>query len=158
MMPGVHLLTLVSVLDDALEEHIVTQEILWPPKTKRDLFNRIKVVGSCRPGLNQTSLNEIREARNAVAHGVEIDGPKSITWKSLDIAIDVAMDTFSVLSLHDRAPKIEAYFQRHPTLYPDELGPSGERMRQSHRVGARIDDEILLEYGIEVSYLPPTDA
>lgn len=155
MIPGVHLLGLVSVLDDALAEYIDLNNIPWPSKTKRDLFNRIELVSTVVSGVSRTDLQRVRGMRNAVAHPSDASNIL-VTWDALTEAIDIVLETFLALGLIGSVPSIVAFYERNPTLFLSNLGPNGERMRHSHRVGAKLDDENFLEYTYEVSYFPPT--
>ena len=158
MMPGVHLLTLVSVLDQALEDYVGEKRIAWPPKTKRDLFNRINVLADHVPALDTTRLHWLRELRNRIAHPTGISAHQSVTWSDIDVAIELATETMLALGLDECTRKVEAFFERTPTVYPDALGPNGERIRYSHRIGAMIDGKLFLEYGIEMLHFPPRAA
>lgn len=97
MLPGIHLLTLVSVLDDALAEYIDLKNIPWPSKTKRDLFNRIEVVSAVVVGIGSTDLQRVREMRNAVAHPSDASTLQSVTWAALTEAIDIVLKAFLAL-------------------------------------------------------------
>jgi hypothetical protein len=154
MMPGVHLLTLVSVLDQALEEYANENDVAWPPKTKRDLFNRINVLSGHIPALDKEGLHRVRELRNRIAHPTGISAHASVKWSDIDVVVDVATRTVLTLGFDQCTRKIEAFFERTPTLYLDELGPNGERVKHSHRIGATIDNEVFLEYEVEVSHFP----
>ena len=59
------------------------------------------------------------------------------------------------MGLIESSPKIVAFYERNPALFLDELGPSGERIRHTHRVGAKVNDEVFLEYSSEIAYFPP---
>jgi hypothetical protein len=155
MLPGIHLLTLVSVLDDALADYIDFNDIPWPSNTKRDLFNRIEVVSAVVAGVDKADLHRLREMRNAVAHPGDANTLQSVTWAALTEAIDVLLKAFLALEQISEVPSIVAFYEREPTLYPEKLGPNGERMRHKHRVGAILNDEIFLEYMHEVAYFPP---
>lgn len=155
MLPSIHILNVVSVLDDALSEYIDLKNISWPSMTKRDLCNRIDVVSSVVPGINITGLHRVRKLRNAVAHpdGAAIN--QSVTWTALNEAFDIVLQTFLALGQIEATPNIVAFYEREPTLYLDALGPDGERMRQKHRIGAKLNDIVFLEYIHEINYFPP---
>src|SRR5687768_5121667 len=61
MLPSLHYLAIVATLDEALVEYIEVNNIPWPNKTKRDLFNRIKVVSGVISRINAVVLQAIRE-------------------------------------------------------------------------------------------------
>jgi hypothetical protein len=155
MLPGLHLLSAVAVLDEALSDYVEVKNIPWPPKTKRDLFNRIDVVAKALAGLDAQRLHQVRELRNSIAHarGSQLYG--TLTWTALDDALVDVARAFVALGLIERIPKIVAFYERHPTLFLDDLGPSGERVRHQHRIGANIDDELLIEFSHEIAYFPP---
>ena len=155
MLPGIHLLTLVSVLDDALAEYIDINEIPWPPRTKHDLFHRIDVVSNIVVEIDRDDLQRIRRMRNEVAHPCNPNVDNHVSWMVLEEAIEIVLRAFLCLGQIEAIPSIVAFFEREPTLYLDNLGPNGERLHHKHRVGAKVNGEVLLEYTHEVSYFPP---
>ena len=52
-------------------------------------------------------------------------------------------------------PNIEAFFERTPELFPDELGPNGERVRHNFTVGAKLNDNVFISFSHDVAYYPP---
>jgi hypothetical protein len=155
MLPALHLLNAVAVLDEALSDYVEVRNIPWPPKTRRDLFNRKDVVAKALPGLDAQRLHRVRELRNSVAHASDSQICRALTWTALDDALVDVAGAFVALGLIERIPDIVAFYERHPTLFLDDLGPGGERMRHRHRVGAKIDDDLLMEFSYEIAYLPP---
>lgn len=155
MLPSLHLLTLVSVLDDALCEYIEIKNIPWPSEKRRDLCNRLDVVANFLPGLNVDRLHQIRKMRNSIAHSGHTSRDQAITWTMLDDAIVEIAQSFIVMGYMESSPKIVAFYERNPTLFLDELGASGERMRHAHRIGAKVNDAVFLEYSSEIAYFPP---
>jgi hypothetical protein len=155
MLPSLHLLTVVSVLDDGLSAYIEDKSVPWPPKTRRDLCNRIDVVARVVPTIPKARLHQIRELRNSIAHSLGPPQDRTVTWAALDGAIaDIAV-AFVAMGVIDAVPGIVAYYERKPTLFLDDLGPSGERMRHAHHIEARLNETVILEYSTEVSYYPP---
>ena len=140
MLPGLHLLNVVSVLDDALSDYVEVNNIPWPANTNRNLFHRIDVVARTVPGIRSEHLHQIRELRNSVAHASETSPGQALTWAALDEALVEVAGAFIAMKLIDRVPQIVGFYERHPTLFVDDLGPEGERMRHRHRVGAKVDD------------------
>jgi hypothetical protein len=155
MLPGLHLLNVVAVLDEALSDYVEAKNIPWPPKTRRDLFNRIDVVAKVVPGLNAECLHRIGEIRNSIAHASDSRLYRALPWADLDDTLVDIAGAFVALGLIERTLNIVAFYERHPTLFLDDLGPNGERMRHRHRVGANIDDDLLIEFSHEIAYFPP---
>ena len=60
MLPGLHLLNAVALLDEALSDYIEVRDIPWPPKTRSDLFSRITVVANALPDLDAQRLHRVR--------------------------------------------------------------------------------------------------
>jgi len=159
MLPGLHLLNAVAVLDEALADYVEVKSIPWPPKTKRDLFNRIDIVAKAVPDLDAQRLHQVRDLRNSIAHASDSQPSRpgrTLTWTALDDALVDIARVFVALGLIERIPSIVAFYERHPALFLDDLGPSGERMRHRHRVGAKIDDDVHIEFSHEIAYLPPS--
>ena len=52
-------------------------------------------------------------------------------------------------------PQMTAFWERMPELFPDELGPNGERLRHKYTVGAKINDDVIMEFTHVISYFPP---
>lgn len=156
MLPGLHLLNAVAVLDEALSDYVEVKNLPWPPKTRRDLFNRIEVVAKALPELDAQRLHRVRELRNSIAHRKDARLAQTLSWTALDDALMDIARAFVALRLIERIPNIVAFYERHPTLFLDDLGPNGERMRHRHRVGAKIDDDLLMELVHEIAYFPPS--
>ena len=154
-LPSVHLLAVVAVLDDALSDFIEAAGLPWPPKTKRDLHNRICLAATAVPGINEDRLQEIRELRNSVAHPKPGEGLPVVDWSSLDSAIAAIGDALVAMKRMDKVPDVRAGYEHTPTLFLNELGPNGELMRHKHRVFATRDGREFLEYISEIAYSPP---
>jgi hypothetical protein len=154
-LPSVHLLAVVSVLDEALSEYIESAGLAWPPKMKRDLYNRINLAATAVPGINVDQLQEIRELRNSVAHPKPGESSPIVDWSRLDSAIDAIGGALVAMKHMGRIPDVRAGYQRTPTLYPKELGPNGERVRHRHRVFATRNGQEFLEFVSEIAYSPP---
>jgi hypothetical protein len=58
------------------------------------------------------------------------------------------------LGLIGDTPQIVAFYERTPELFLSELGPSGERMRHKYIIGAKLNDEVFMEFSHEISYFP----
>lgn len=155
-LPSLHYLTIVSILDEGLSEHIDSKKLPWPPKTKHDLFNRINVVAAAVPTINPDLLHEIRERRNKIAHEPDSVLSRPLTWEQLDQAITGVCQTIKELGLIGTVPRIDAFFERTPQLFPNELGPNGERIRHSFLIGAKLNDEVFISFTHDISYFPPT--
>jgi hypothetical protein len=154
-LPSVHLLAVVAILDDALSDYIESAELPWPPKTRRDLCNRIKVVAAALPGIDAVRLQEVRHIRNSVAHPRTGESAETVDWACLDSVIETVGTALVAMKCMNSVPDVRAGYERTPTLYPKELGPNGERVRHKHRVVATRDGREFLEYVTEVSYGPP---
>jgi hypothetical protein len=123
MLPGLHLLTLVSVMDEALSDYIEDKGIPWPGKTKRDLFNRINVVSKFVPTLPTVRLHRIREMRNCIAHSLGAAQDQTVTWAWLDDAMTGIAEAFAAMELIESTPEIVAFYERKPTLFaPNPTG------------------------------------
>ena len=155
LLPSLHYLWMAAILDDALADYIESCRIPWPAKTRHDFFNRIEFVASIVDAIDATALHKIRDRRNSIAHepGLIFDDP--IDWDELEIAIDQVSTSMKDLALIYTIPQISPFYERAPTLFPDVLGPSGERLRHKHTIGAKIENDVFIEYSTEISYLPP---
>jgi hypothetical protein len=158
LLPSLHLLAVVGVLDEALTDYIEVKGIAWPKKRKPDLFNRITAVAAAVTSLDAPPLQSIREARNRVAHAVDPVPQQPLTWLELEVAMKVVSEAFVTLGYLTTSPVIAGFLERDPTLFLDELGPSGERVRHKFRVGARVNGEDFLEFSTEILYFPPTSS
>jgi len=154
MLPSLHYLVIIATLDEALIEYIEANNIPWPKKTKRDLFNRIKVLSNVVPTINADVLQEIRERRNSIAHEPDSILSRPVTWEELDKTINGVCCSMKELGLIRNIPQIVAFYERTPELFPKELGPDGERIRHKHTIGAKLDDEVFIEFTHEISCLP----
>lgn len=154
MLPSLHYLAIVATLDEALEEYIDVSNIPWPNKTKRDLFNRIKVISGIVCRIDAVALQAIRERRNLIAHEPDSILSRPVIWDELDNAIGCVCRSMQELGLIGDTPQIVAFYERTPELFLNELGPSGERMRHKHIVGAKLNNEVFMEFSNEISYFP----
>lgn len=154
-LPALHLIAVVSAFDLGLEEFIDSKNVEWPGNKKRDLYNRIKILGECFPGLNTERLHRIRELRNKVAHIDQGLEQGFVTWSTLDEAIDHVFDAFLELGYICTKPVFEEKYERDHELFPDELGPSGERISHVHRFRVLLNGEPVLKTEIKCSYFPP---
>jgi len=154
ILPGVHLIGIVSALDEALAEYIDANGVAWPKNKKPNLSNRIELVANVVPRIKAKELHLIRELRNSVAHDTSSAVATPLTWKTLNEAIGTVASAFIELGFLSAMPNIEAYFFREPTLYLEALGPNGEIVRHHFRVGAKMDGVPFLEYSTDVSYGP----
>lgn len=155
MLPSFHYIALVATLDKALTEYIQVHGIPWPNRTKRNLFNRIKVVSGVAPNINAPKLQKIRNRRNSIAHEPALIFSNPITWDELDDTIQNVCIAMKEMGLIEDIPQVTAFFERMPELFPEELGANGERLRQKYIVGAKVNDEVIMEIEKVISYFPP---
>ena len=154
-LPAVHLLAVVALLDDALSDYIDANGIVWPPKTRRDLCNRINVVAAVVPNIIADRLHAARELRNSVAHPPSGEASTVVDWVCLDSVMETVGQALVAMGTMDSVPDVRAGYERTPTLFLKELGPNGELMRHKHRVFAARDGREFLEYVTEIAYSPP---
>jgi hypothetical protein len=156
LLPSLHYLAIVVTLDDALAEYVDVNNLPWPNKTKQDLFNRIKVVSDVVSRIDAAALQKIRERRNLIAHEPDSILSRPVTWDELDNAIGDVCCSMRELGLIGNTPQIVAFYERIPTLFLNDLGPSGERMRHKYIIGAKLNGEVFMEFSHEISYFPPS--
>ena len=84
LLPSILHLRVVSILDEALELYIDDNEIRWPPEKKRDLFNRITMLGEQGVLRDIAECNRIRDKRNKLAH----EAGEFATWDDLHKCVD----------------------------------------------------------------------
>jgi hypothetical protein len=154
-LPAVYLLAIVAVLDDALSDYIYANGIVWPPRKRRDLCNRIDVVAGAVPAIDAARLHEVRQLRNSVAHPAPGESAAAANWDRLDSVIEIVGKALVAMGFLGRVPHVRAGYERTPTLFPKELGPEGERVRHRHRIFATVDGQEFLEYLTEITYRPP---
>jgi hypothetical protein len=156
MLPSLHYLAIVATLDEALTEYIEVNNVPWPNNTKRDLFNRINVVSRVVPTIDDIALQAIRKRRNRIAHEPDLILSDPVSWNELEEAIDHIYSSMRDLGLISEIPQIVAFYQRVPELFSNELGPQGERIRHQFTVGAKLNDDVFLEFSHDVLYFPPS--
>jgi len=155
LLPDLHLLTLVGMLDEVLIDYIDTQQISWPAKTRHDLFNRIRVVSDHTGTLDADELQKIRVIRNSIAHSADSAFSGKLDWDGLEKCVEVLAATFVALGIFPVFPSIAARFDRIPEFFDDDVGPSGETFVHHHSIAATVDGVLLLRFGYDVSYFPP---
>lgn len=153
VLPSIYILALISVLDEALDDYIEDNALNWPPKTKRDLHNRIELVSRHLPTIDGSALHKARRVRNEVAH--EVDGlvGGKFSWDEVEECIDAISGAFTAMKVHSEMPEVSSFYERTPTLFLDEPGPNNERMIHRFVVGAKLNAENFLEYENQVSYM-----
>lgn len=155
MLPSLHYLAVVATLDEALADYVEVKNVPWPKKTKRDLFNLIRVVSAAVMGIDAVLLQEIRVRRNLIAHEPDSILSHPVTWEELDGAIGCVCRSMKELGIIGEIPQIEAFYERVPELFPDEPGPNGERIRHKFTVGATLNHEVYMRFTHEIAYFPP---
>jgi hypothetical protein len=145
LLPSLHFLAIVSSLDNALTEYVQLKCIPWPSKTKQDLSNRIDVVSASLP-IDAVSLHRIRRRRNEIAHEPESVITASITWTELDSASNQILKATKAMGFINELPTVTVSYERIPTIFPDELGPNGARIKHRHVIGAKCDDTTVLNF------------
>ena len=152
-LPSTLILSLVAVLDDGLAAYIEDSNLPWPSEKRPSLSSRINVVSEHLTEMNSARLHEIRKLRNSVAHLGE-PGKVQVTWDELEEIAEEIVESFVAMEFLENSPRLDVFYERHPTLYPDELGPEGEIIRHRHLIGVKIDEVIFMEYQHEVGYMP----
>jgi hypothetical protein len=154
ILPSQHFLAIVGLLDETLKEYIINKNVSWPKDKKQNLKNRIDVVSSIIPTLNLTQLQCIRLRRNEIAHEPNITLTNPITWDEYDQAVDNICSAVRDMGFISEIPNISSSWERTPTLYLDELGPEGERIRFNYLFRAKLDEEVFMEYRQTVLNFP----
>jgi len=154
MLPSLHYLAIVAMLDEALAEYVEVNNISTMP----NLLGRINAVSSVVSSIDAAMLQEIRERRNSIAHEPDSILSRPVTWDELDEAIGHVCRSIKQLGLIGDTPQIVAFYERTPELFLDELGPNGERIRHKYTIGAKINDEVFMEFSHEISFFPPDNS
>lgn len=119
LLPSVLFLRIVAIFDEALEFYIDDRNIQWPSNKKRDLYNRIIVLGDSGILKDRNECHRIRERRNELAH----EAGKFVQLNELYSCLDVVELELKNLGLVGERPKY-AWFAT-VTPFTD---PSGERL------------------------------
>lgn len=101
LLPSMLFLRLVSIMDEALELYIDERNISWPPNKKRNLYNRIDVLGDSWILKDRGECHRIRERRNDLAH----DAGKFVHWNELFSCLDAVEMELKTLGLVGERPK-----------------------------------------------------
>ena len=110
---------MVSIFDEALEFSIDKRNIQWPSNKKRDLCNKINVLGDSGILRDKDKCHSIRGKRNSLAH----NPGEFVQWSELDSHLDAIDLELRNLGLVGDRPKY-AWFA---TVTPF-TGPSGQRL------------------------------
>ena len=149
-----HYLAIVGVLDDTLEEYVSKNNVSWPKGKKHDLKNRIDVVSSLIKTLNSSQLHNIRIRRNEIAHEPNMILTNPITWDEYTQAVESVCLAIRDMGFITEMPNISSSWQRIPTLYPDEPGPDGERIRFDYSIVSKNHEQVIMEYQQTILHFP----
>lgn len=101
LLPSVLFLRIVSIFDEALEFYIDDRNIQWPSNKRRDLCNRINVLGDSGILKDKRECHRIRERRNELAH----EADKFVQRNDLYSCLDVVELELKNLGLVGERPK-----------------------------------------------------
>jgi hypothetical protein len=155
LLPALHFVAVVALMDEALGS-VIEAAIGWPKKSKRDLYNKIEIVKRRFPIVKKSELHKIRERRNELSHEPLIAIRRPVSWDELEGAIFCIGNTLMLLGVISSLPQIEFFWKRDVQTYPDQLGPSGERLRYLYYIGVRVNGNEALIWKESVLCLPPT--
>ena len=103
IMAGGLLLRAMSLLDDALNDFISTNNLL-PSKENKSLANRLKGLNSQGRLANFSDIDSSRDRRNSVGHDVE----ENYSWDELDQCFDAVYCELSHLNILSGFPEMKA--------------------------------------------------
>jgi|CXWL01.1.fsa_nt_gi hypothetical protein len=119
LLPSVLFLRMVSILDEALEFNIDERNIAWPTNKKRDLYNKIDILGDSGILRDKSQCHRIREKRNALAH----DPGKFVEWSELYSHLDAVELELKNLGLVGERPRYAWFAAVTPFT-----SPSGQKL------------------------------
>ncbi len=155
LLPALHFIGVVSLMDEALGS-VIDATRGWPKKRKRDLYNKIKIVKGEFPSINESELHKIRERRNELSHEPLKAIKSPVLWDELESAISCIGNTLMLLGAINSLPQIEFFWKRDVEMFPDQLGPSGERLKYHYYVGARVNGDETVIWEESVLCFPPS--
>lgn len=155
LLPALHFVAVVALMDEALGS-MIDATIGWPKKSKRDLYNKIERVKVKFPCVKESELHKIRERRNELAHEPLKAIKRPVSWDELESAIDCIGNTLMLLGVISSIPQIEFFWKRDVQTYPDQLGPSGERLRYHYYVGVKVNGNETVIWEESVLCFPPS--
>jgi hypothetical protein len=149
-LPALHLVAVVSLLDDLLRGWL--ERTVGPDEAKKhgDLKRRINAAAAAAPALDRAELHRVRERRNGVAHPRTPLAHEDITWAIL--YADIASISAAAIALGSLAAPVEATgkYEMEPTHYlGDELGPQGELIRKRYALWAEDAGGPIVRYTSE---------
>ncbi len=108
MLPSLFFMRLMALLDEALEFYIKENAIAWPPKTKKDLFNRIGVLRRAHRLADPGRCVAASRKRNDIAH----QQGNYADWSELAETVNVIEGELRNLGLVGPRPVYEFYAQK----------------------------------------------
>lgn len=115
LLPSLLYVRLGALLDEALDEYIMENDLVMSRPYRSDFNGRITFLNGQGLLKDASRLQVLRKMRNQVAH----EASRSCTWRELEDAIVIADMELQHLGLVDTRPKYEFYAQRNPREKPE---------------------------------------
>ena len=138
LLPSLLYVKMVAILDEALIFFISDRGLKVPKKYRGSLDGRIECLNDQSLIANYTSLHEVRELRNLLAHEVS----ETTTWDNLQADLGTVEDELQHLGFVGDRPKCEYFGERSAMRECDEPGVA---FAQDFRVGIKCNDRVTLD-------------
>lgn len=118
ILPSLLHIKLTALLDEALDYHILTQNLPLPKGYRPRLKDRISLLCNSNQIENDGVLHDVRERRNETAHEISA----SITWDQLDKDVIEVHKALQHLNLAGDRPNLEIKAERSAVQGSEEPG------------------------------------
>ena len=108
LLPSLLYVKMVAVLDEALKTYMRDNGYSLPKAYKRSLHGRIEFLNDQSELANYTSLHEIRDIRNLLAH----ESSETTTWVSLSTDLDTVEKELQHLEFITDRPEYKYFGER----------------------------------------------
>jgi len=138
LLPSLLYVKMVAILDEALIFFINDRGLKLPKKYKKSLHGRIEYLNDQSLIANYTSLHDVRDLRNLLAHEVS----ETTTWDNLNADLETVENELQHLGFVGDRPNYEYFGERSAMRECDEAGIA---FAQDFRFGIKCNDRVTMD-------------
>lgn len=139
LLPSLLYVKMVAILDEALSFYMSNRSLKLPKKYKKSLHGRIEYLNDQSLISNYTSLHDVRDLRNLLAH----EGSETTTWDNLNGDLDTVENELQHLGFVGDRPSYEYFGERSAMRECDEPGVA---FAQDFRFGIKCNDRVTMDF------------
>ena len=138
LLPSLLYVKMVTILDEALILFIINHNLKIPKKYQNSLYGRIEYLHDKSRISNYSSLHNIRNLRNLLAH----EASKTTTWNRLNTYLNIVENELQYLNLVGNRPDYQYFGERSAMQESDD---PDILLSQNFRFGIKQNDHVTME-------------